>query len=429
MASQQLKFLHLVIRFCQNTAVKNMNIVVVGLNHKTAPIELRERFAFSSDEIGQSLVSLGEAVILSTCNRVEIYTYGVSEDVVKQWLCGRGDASVLAREDFLQHSYTLQGIEAVEHLMQVACGLDSLVLGEPEILGQVKSAFSQACYYKAVGPHLSRLFRKTFQVAKRVRTNTKIGACPVSVASTAVKFAREWETISNPRVLIVGSGEVGSLVAKHAQALTSHPLMIMSRNIENAQRLASEVRGIAGDLEQLTKHLSQADIVISSTSSKTPIICSEMVVNIQHKMLMIDLAVPRDIAPEVKKHSNITLCQLDELKETIQQHVHMRAHAAMQAERLIEESARDFMLSLRSLDSDDIIKQYRAHMELHCNQALERFSSQSLTQESLKDFSRQLLNKIMHLPSVQLRQASVEGRDDLLKSASEIFGIQGNIKQ
>ncbi|MES2204241.1 MAG: glutamyl-tRNA reductase [Pseudomonadota bacterium] len=404
-----------------------MNIVVVGLNHKTAPIELREKFAFLSDEIGQSLIALGEAVILSTCNRVEIYTYGASEDAIKQWLCGRSDPAV-ALDDFVQHGYVLQGIEAVEHLMQVACGLDSLVLGEPEILGQVKAAFSQACYHKTVGPHLSRLFRKTFQVAKQIRTSTKIGACPVSVASTAVKFAKEWAVISNPRVLIIGSGEVGGLVAKHAQALTSHPLMIVSRNLENAQRLAHEVRGIAIDLQHLSEYLLQADIVISSTSSKTQVIHFEMIADVSHEMLMMDLAVPRDIAPEVKKHSNITLCQLDELKETIQQHVHMRAHAAMQAEKLIEEYAREFMLSLRSLTSDEIIKQYRANMEWHCDQALEKFSGQALTQESLREFSQQLLNKIMHLPSVQLRQASVEGRHDLLKSASEIFGIQGSIK-
>lgn len=398
-----------------------MSITVVGLNHKTAPIELREKFAFSSDEIEQSLALFGETVILSTCNRVEIYTVGVSEDAVKQWLCGRGDSAV-ALDDFSQHSYTLHGIEAVEHLMQVACGLDSLVLGEPEILGQVKAAFSTACFYKTVGPYLSRLFRKTFQVAKRIRTSTKIGACPVSVASTAVKFAREWAT-TNPRVLVIGSGEVGSLVAKHAQTLSSHPLIIVSRHLENAQRLANDVRGIAGELERLKEHLSQTDIVISSTASKTPIIHAEMLTAISHKMLLIDLAVPRDIAPDVKKYSNITLFQLDQLKDTIQQHVHMRAHAAQQAERLIEECAREFMLSLRILDSDEIVKLYRSNMELHCDQALERFSGQVLTQESLKDFSRQLLNKIMHLPSVQLRQASVEGRDDLLKSASEIFGI------
>lgn len=410
-----------------------MSIIVVGLNHKTAPIELREKFAFSSDEIGQSLVSLGEAVILSTCNRVEIYTYGVSEDAVKQWLCGRGDAPVLAREDFLQHSYTLHGIEAVEHLMQVACGLDSLVLGEPEILGQVKSAFSKACFYKTVGPHLSRLFRKTFQVAKRVRTNTKIGACPVSVASTAVKFAKEWTAISNPRVLIVGSGEVGSLVAKHAQSLSSHPLMIISRQLDNAQRLAHVVRGVAGDLNQLTEYLAQADIVISSTSSKTPIIHTEMLTNISHKMLLIDLAVPRDIASEVKKYSNVTLCQLDQLKETIQQHVHMRAHAAMQAERLIEECAREFMLSLRTLDSDEIIKHYRSTMEAHCElelqKALQANQCGEMTELVLKEFSRNLMNKMLHLPCVQLRQASIEGRHDFIISASELLGVHEVVKQ
>ena len=407
-----------------------MTITVVGLNHKTAPIELREQFAFSSNEIEQSRVLLGEAVILSTCNRVEIYTYGVSEDAVKQWLCCRGDPAV-ALDDFLQHSYTLRGIEAVEHLMQVACGLDSLVLGEPEILGQVKSAFSQACLHKTIGPHLSRLFRKTFQVAKRVRTSTKIGACPVSVASTAVMFAKE-RALTNPRVLIVGAGEVGSLVAKYAQSLSSHPLKIMSRHLENAQRLAQAVRGVAIELEKLTEQLSQVDIVISSTSSKMPIIHSEMLVNISHKILMIDLAVPRDISPEVKKHANITLCQLDQLKETIQQHAHMRAHAAMQAERLIEECAREFMLSLRAISSDEVIKHYRTSMEAHCDielqKALKANQCSEVTELVLKDFSRNLMNKILHLPCVQLRQASIEGRHDFIISASELLGVHEVIK-
>jgi glutamyl-tRNA reductase len=407
-----------------------MNIVVVGLNHKTAPIELREQFAFASDEMDQALRSLvteaasQEAVIISTCNRVEIYTYGSSEDAVKQWLCLQKNMTL--NEGFLSHLYIYSGIEAVEHLMQVACGIDSLVLGEPEILGQVKSAFSQACFYKSVGPHLSRLFRKTFQVAKSVRSSTKIGACPVSVASTAVRFAKE-ATIENPRVLVIGSGEVGTLVAKHAQALSSHPLKIMSRQLHNAQRLAHEVRGIAIELEKLTEHLSHVDLVISSTSSKAPIIDAAMLTHISHKIVMIDLAVPRDIAADVVQYPHIQLCQLDQLKSTIQQHVHMRAHAAIQGRHLVEECAREFILSLRALESDDIIKQYRMTMEAHCDielqKALQAHQRGEMTESVLKDFSRNLMNKMLHLPSVQLRQASLEGRRDFIVSASELLGL------
>lgn len=409
-----------------------MNITVVGLNHKTATIELREKFAFSSNEMEQALrrlmteTSSQEAVIISTCNRVEVYTYGASEDAVKQWLYRQGDGLVTPN-DFLQHSYILHDIEAVRHLMRVACGVDSLVLGESEILGQVKFSFSQACLYKTVGQHLSRIFRKTFQVAKSIRSSTKIGACPVSVASTAVRFAKE-STRDNPRILVIGAGDVGRLVAKYAQSLSVHPLKIMSRHLCNAQRLADEVRGTAISLEKLTEHLSHVDVVISSTSSKVPIINADMVQSIAHHIVMIDLAVPRDISPDVKKYSHVTLCQLDELKSTIQQHVHRRTHAAMQAQRLIEESACDLILSLRTLESDEIIKRYRAHMELHCNNELLKVLKKNAYEDAvalaLKDFSRNLLNKIMHLPSMQLRQASVEGRHDVLLSASEIFGIQ-----
>jgi glutamyl-tRNA reductase len=415
-----------------------MSILVVGLNHKTAPVELREQFAFSSDEVERVLASLTshsslrEAVILSTCNRVEIYTFGVSESVVTQWLCEwcRG-GSLVSQDDFLQHGYVFQGIEAVEHLMQVACGLDSLVVGEPEIFGQVKAAFAKACLHKTVGAHLSRLFRQTFQVAKRVRTSTKIGACPVSVASTAVLYAKE-RMSENPRVLIIGTGQVGGLVAKHAKTLSSRPLMIVSRNFENAKRLANEVCGIAGSLEQLTEYLSQADIVISSTSSQRPIISLETVENISHKILLIDLAVPRDVAPDVAKHPCVTLCQLDQLKAAIQQHVHMRAHAAMQAELLIEESARDFILSLRTMNADEIITQYRTVMEAHCDielqKALKANQHGEATELVLKDFSRKLINKMMHLPCVQLRQASVDGRQDFILLASELLGVQKGIK-
>lgn len=417
-----------------------MNIILVGLNHKTAPIELREKFSFSSDEIEQALTSLAahsslsEAVILSTCNRVEIYAYGVSEDVVKQWLCNRGDQRVVFN-DFSQHSYTLQGIEAVEHLMQVACGLDSLVLGEPEIFGQVKSAFSLACLHKAVGPYLSRLFRQTFHIAKKIRTSTKIGACPVSVASTAVMYLSEWwgNVSPSPRILVIGVGDVGRLVVKHAKSLTSSPLFIMSRHVVNAQRVAEEVRGVAVELTQLPEILHKVDVVISATSSKGTIISAECVSQIEKPILMMDLAVPRDISSDVEKNPYVHLCQLDQLKETIQAHVHARSHAAMQAEKLIEEAACEFILSLRALNSDEIVKHYRANMEIYCQQELEKVlhknSGGSLTHADLKNFSQNLLNKIMHQPSVQLRQASVEGRDEVLKSASEIFGIQGNIKQ
>lgn len=406
------------------------NLIVLGLNHKTASIELRECFAFSRQEIESQLEIFraqhegAEVVVLSTCNRTEIYSVGISVTVLQQFFF---------KEVLLEHGYTFKGIEAVEHLMKVACGLDSLVLGEPEILGQVKSAFSMACLYKTVGPHLSRLFRKSFQVAKRVRTNTRIGACPISVASTAVKFAREWATEMSPRVLIIGSGQVGSVVAKHAQSLSSHPLMIVSRHLENAKALADEVMGAAGDLTQLPLCLAQADIVISSTSSKAPIITAEMLTNISHKILMMDLAVPRDIAPNVQQYSNVTLCQLDQLKNTIQQHVHMRAHAAMQAEHMIEEAAREFMLSLRALDSDEIIKRYRLTMEAHCEVELQKAlrvnQVDDRTMESLlKEFSRNLLNKVLHLPCTQLRQASIEGRHDFMLSASELLGVHEDVK-
>lgn len=416
-----------------------MSIIVVGLNHKTAPIELRERFAFSQKEIECALSTLSrtlfcEAVILSTCNRVEIYADGASGEDIIRWFCSQKE--LVLNEELLSHLYILNGIEAAEHLMRVACGLDSLVLGEAEILGQVKSAFSLACLYKTVGDQLSRLFRQTFHVAKQIRSSTKIGACPVSVASTAVKYVSTWWNSAHrvsPRILIIGVGNVGRIVAKHAQSCTTHPMFIMSRNLKNAQRLAEEVRGMAIDIAKLPEYLHQVDVVISATSSKTILISDDMVTRITQSLLMLDLAVPRDISPTVNKNPYVHLCQLDQLKVIIQEHVHVRSHAAAQAEKLIMENAREFMLSLRKMNSNEIIKRYRANMEKYCEYELQKVLQHNASEEKtamlLKNFSRNLLNKIMHLPSVQLQQASIEGRDEVLRYASEIFGIEGSTQQ
>jgi len=318
-----------------------MNIVVVGLNHKTAPIDVREQFAFSLSEVERALASLKthpllkEAILLSTCNRVEIYTIGVPEVVVKQWLFQQKE--IAFSESLLAYFYCLQDIDAVKHVMHVACGLDSLVFGESEILGQIKSAFSIACFHKTVGSQLDYLFRQAFDMAKRIRASTKIGACPVSVASTAVMVAKEWNTQLQPRVLIIGAGEVGRWTAKHAQTLTSLPLIILSRHLSHAESVANEVQGVAGELKQVEHYLQQSDIVITSTASKAPIIYPKMVAEISHPLLIIDLAVPRDVSSDVGQYSHITLCQLDQLKDAIQSHMPRHMHATVQAERLIEE--------------------------------------------------------------------------------------------
>lgn len=415
-----------------------MNILVFGLNHKTAPIELREQCAFSREEVSRFLTSLAhhpmvhEAVIVSTCNRTEIYSYGVSAAALQQFLLGARTLDVTA-EYLLQHCYTFEGAAAAEQLMRVACGLDSLVLGEPEILGQVKAAFALACFHKTVGAELSALFRKTFQVAKRIRTNTSIGACPVSVASTAVNYAKEWllaraENYS-PTILIIGAGDFGRLAAQHARVLTSRPVLIMSRQLFNAQRIAHEVQGVALDITQLTEYLSQVDVVISATASKTLLIHPNMTAHLQQPVLMLDLAVPRDISPEVSANRFIHLCPLDELKNTIQRHVNLREHAALQAEHMIRAEALTFMVSLRTLDSDQMIKCYRARMEQYAEHELQKIAQDPMhtatTISACQGFARNLLNKIMHVPSITVRQASLEGRDQVLQAAVEIFGLSG----
>jgi len=411
-----------------------MNIIVVGVNHKTASIDIRERFSFSAQEIDDVLTRsflgsrLQEIVILSTCNRVEVCAYASSENEVMQWLCTQ--KKIMLNTELSGHIYALSGIDAVNHVMRVACGLDSLILGEPEILGQVKTAFALACLHKTVGPYLSRLFRQTFSVAKQIRSTTKIGACPVSVASTAVHYAAQWlRDQKQPRILIIGVGSVGKIVAKRAQTLTSHPLWVMSRHINHADAVAKEVGGVAIELSVLPDYIRRADIVVSATTSKDLIITQSLVMAIDKPTLFIDLAVPRDISPDIMDNPYIHLCQLDQLKAVIQHHVHQRSHAALQAEKIIQDSAREFMLSLRRFSSDEVIRRYRKTLEDFSESEIQKVLHDNILDHAtigiLREFSRRLLNKIMHSPSLCIQRASVEGRDDVVMLASELFGSDG----
>ncbi|MCD8542969.1 MAG: glutamyl-tRNA reductase [Gammaproteobacteria bacterium] len=392
-------------------------------------------FSFSAQEIDDVLTrsflpsSLQEVVILSTCNRVEVCAYAQSETEVVEWFCAQ--KNVILTTELNKHMYILSGMAAVSHVMRVACGLDSLILGEPEIFGQVKTAFALACLHKTVGPYLSRLFRQTFSVAKQIRSATKIGACPVSVASTAVHYAAQWlRDQKQPRILIIGVGSVGKIVAKRAQSLTSYPLWVMSRRMNHADAVAKEVGGIALEFSVLQDYIGHADIVISATASKELIITPALVVAIDKPTLFIDLAVPRDISPDIMDNPYVHLCQLDQLKAVIQHHVHQRSHAALQAEKIIEDSTREFMLSLRRFSSDEVIRRYRESLEDFCETEIEKVRRDNVldqaTMSMLRKFSRRLLNKIMHSPSTSIQRASIEGRDDVVTLAAELFGAYGD---
>lgn len=430
-----------------------MTILVVGVNHKTAPIALREQVAFSKQDIEQALPLLAEhpeieeAVIISTCNRVELYCYGAFESTVRDWLFkhkknfnadqvqqdSQDFQSSQSFQDFQERCYVHEGVQAVEHLMRVACGLDSLVLGEPEILGQVKSGFTQACLHGSVGTQLSRLFRQTFGVAKKVRTSTKIGACPVSIASTAVGLAQAWlkenteKNIQQAKVLIVGSGDTSTLAAKHMAKLKPQSMIIVGRNASKVDSLAQEVEAVAAGMETLASAVNASDIIVSATASDSAIIDAGMF-NDSAKKLVLDLAVPRDVSPEVELLPQVKLVCIDGLRQTIKTHSNARVHAAQQADNLIAQFSNEYMLSLRAIDAGEMITRYRTLIEQQCQQELEKtlknYKQSADVEMALKSFANNLTKKIMHTPCEKMRLASAEGREEVLQFAYELFGMK-----
>ncbi|MDQ5891685.1 MAG: glutamyl-tRNA reductase, partial [Pseudomonadota bacterium] len=308
-----------------------MTLLALGINHKTAPVSLRERVVFSPDKLGVALDSLLQqplvqgGVVLSTCNRTELYLSVDEQENQREqlirWLC---EYHQLRPEDVNGSLYWHQDNAAVSHLMRVASGLDCLVLGEPQILGQVKKAFAESQRGHSLSSELERLFQKSFTVAKRVRTETDIGASAVSVAFAACTLARQiFESLADVTVLLVGAGETIELVARYLREHKVQKMVIANRTRERAQALATEVGADVITLAELDEQLVQADIVISSTASTLPIIGKGMMERTlkarrNQPMLMVDIAVPRDIEPEVGKLPNVYLYSVDDLHAIIQ---------------------------------------------------------------------------------------------------------------
>ncbi|MGB0893625.1 MAG: glutamyl-tRNA reductase, partial [Parashewanella sp.] len=351
-----------------------MSLVAIGINHKTASVDLREKVAFSPDVIHEAMQSLaqctpsGEAVILSTCNRTELYCNQLQIDNVLNWLANFHD---ITREQLEEHSYVYQDVDAIKHLMRVAAGLDSLVLGEPQILGQVKQSFTKAKEAGTVATTLDRLFQNTFSVAKRIRTETEIGSAAVSVAFAAVSMAKHiFASMHQTNVLLIGAGETIELVAKHLKDNNVAEIVVANRTLERAQAMCEEFDATAVTLEQIPQHLPKADIVISSTASPLPILGKGLVERAlkqrRHQpMLLVDIAVPRDIESEVGELDDAFLYTVDDLQSIIQQNIASRKEAAEEAEVIaVEESAR-FMDWIKSLKNVDSIREYRQQsMEL-----------------------------------------------------------------
>jgi glutamyl-tRNA reductase len=418
-----------------------MPLVVIGINHRTAPVEVRERVVFAGEQLPLALRALvrvegvSESLIISTCNRTELYcqTQAGDQKPLVQWLVHWHDLAA-HEQDIQACLYQLQGSAAVEHIFAVACGLDSLVLGEPQILGQIKDAYRAALDEGVTGPFLNRLLQTAFSVAKRVRTQTRIGANAVSVASAAVQHARTvFEDFAEHTALLVGAGETIELAARHLRAHGLRRMIIANRSLDRAQQLAREFSAFAITLDALPTHLPEADIVISSTASPTPSITYQAVRTAMRarrykQMYLVDIAVPRDIEPEVADLDGVYLYTIDDLQNVIKGNLESRREAARDAHQMIAAEIVQFEQQLKTLDAVPTIRQLRTEAQAIRMQTLEQAQRMLAAgrgpQEVLEFLATTLTNRLMHAPSQRLREAAERGEAELIEAAKALFATE-----
>lgn len=416
-----------------------MALYAVGLNHTTAPIKVRERVAFPSARLEPALQELihvagvDEAAILSTCNRTELYCklheQGYDTQVVR-WL---EDFHQLSRREMEPYLYRHRDRSAVRHALRVASGLDSMVLGEPQILGQLKEAYRNASRAGTLGRNLNRLFQHAFAVAKQIRTDTAIGSSPVSIAFAAVSLAKQiFGDLRHQSALLIGAGETIELVARHLAGSGLKHLTVANRRVDRAQTLASQFGGKGISLPQIPQALPQADIVITSTASPLPILGKGLVERVlkQRKhcpIFMVDVAVPRDVEPEVGELADVYLYTVDDLDEVIQENLQSRHEAADQADEIIQVQVESFMAWLRSQDAVGTIRAYRERAESHQQEVLAKAESMlrcgKPVDEVLVFLAYTLTNKLTHDATSGLNRASREGRRDLLHAARVLLNL------
>lgn len=415
-----------------------MSLLAIGINHNTASVELREKVAFGPDKLSEALKQLtaneyvNGSVILSTCNRTEVYcdVKPASKSRVIDWLIQFHQVNP---EDIKPCLYVHEEQAAIKHLMRVACGLDSLVLGEPQILGQVKQAYSDAKEHQAVDPSTEKLFQKTFSVAKRVRTETEIGGSAVSVAYAACTLAKQiFESLADLTVMLVGAGETIELVAKHLSGHGCRKIIVANRTKERALALAESFAGHVITLNEIPEHLYEADIVISSTASPLPIIGKGMVESAlkarrYQPVLLVDIAVPRDIEPQVSELSDAYLYSVDDLQSIVDGNIEQRKVEAVQAEAIVSEESAAFMSWMRSLHAVDSIREYRTSSNFIREELLSK-SLQALAlgqdpEKVLLELSNKLTNKLIHAPTRALQKAAEQGEPSKLTVIRQSLGL------
>lgn len=421
-------------------SLPQMHLLAFGINHKTAPLEIRERAVIAPEDLVdvlRDITSSGtatEATILSTCNRTELYCGLAHADIDNaiQWFSDSYKASAI---DIGPYVYKHRGADAVRHAFRVASGLDSLVLGEPQILGQMKDAFATALNAGVTGKLLNRLFQHTFSVAKQVRTDTAIGASAVSVAYAAVSLARQiFANLVEKTALLIGAGDMIELCARHLKDQGVGHIIVANRTLERARALADPLGALPISLAEMPPRLSEADIVISSTASQLPILGKGAVESAlrlrRHRpIFMVDIAVPRDIEAEVADLADVYLYTIDDLKDVVQENLQSRLQAAREAEKIIDIQVASFMRWLKSLEAVPRIRALRetayAAREAELERARRRLARGEDPRVVMARLAHALTNKLIHAPTTALRQA---GHDDEA-ALSEAIGRMFNLKE
>lgn len=411
-------------------------IFTLGINHHSAPLAIRERVAFGADRLQQALADLThrkpvkEVAILSTCNRTEIYCAADNPEVVIDWLAHYHQ---VPREELAPYLYTHDQPEAIRHAFRVASGLDSMVIGEPQILGQMKDAVRAAEESGTLGTQLHKLFQRSFSVAKEVRSTTAIGANIVSMAAAGVHLAeRIFERIADQRILFIGAGEMIELCAAHFCAQKPKQVTVANRTVERGRALAEQYGGTAIRLDELGEHLAQHDIVVSCTASPLPIIGLGMVERAikarRHRpMFMVDLAVPRDIEEEVGDLDDVFLYSVDDLAQVVESGLESRQAAVVEAEDIIATRVRDFLTWLQSRETVPVIRSLRdsaERMRRHeMEHALKLLAKGEAPEKVLDQLSQRLANKFLHAPTQALNLAEGSERAELQQAAARLFHL------
>jgi glutamyl-tRNA reductase len=415
-----------------------MALFTLGINHHTAPLSVREQVAFNADKLQHALSDLTrsnlvrEAAILSTCNRTEIYCAADNPEAAIDWLV---QYHAIERGVIQPYVYTLPQRDAIRHAFRVASGLDSMVIGEPQILGQMKDAVRLAEEAGTLGTHLHKMFQRAFAVAKEVRSTTAIGANTVSMAAAGVHLAeRIFEKISGQRILFVGAGEMIELCATHFAARQPKELVIANRTLERGRALAERFGGSVMRLDEIADRLGHFDIVVACTGSPLPIIGLGMVeraikVRRHRPMFMVDLAVPRDIEAEVGELDDVFLYTVDDLAQVVESGLESRQAAVVEAEAIITTQVDTFISWLETRDAVPLIRSLRDAAERvrrhEMEHAMKLLAKGESPEKVLDQLSLRLTNKFLHAPTQALNSAEADERESLRHAASRLFHLHG----